>query len=540
MYLETCAALSLAELCMLMLMHGVPSMYNVVCSYLVLFSLQYASINLYYTFIFPFYVSSLRYMPGPKNHHFFIGHALNQFRANGPYELYLSWSRQWPTAPFIRYISFANTETLLVNSLRAHQEVLSTKCYSFVKPPFFARIVGEVTGMGLVFAEGEDHKRQRKMLNGIFSTPNMKKLLPVVQRHGKRLTETIDQRIGSESSAVVEVVSLFSKATLDIIGLITLGKELDCFTAKPTFHECYDLIFNQSSLSAIITAVNTYIPLRSWLPLEANRSFVTANDEVKRILRQQIRLRQKEIATARTSVKKSSLPISRDVLMYLLEAPPSRQQQWTEDELLGYLLNFMSAGHETSATTLTWAVHVLSTRPDIQTRLRNEIMTLPSCGEPDYTQLEGLRYLHNFCREVLRVYAPAVMIWRQAAEAVIIENTYIPAGTNVIVSPQVSQSHPDIWGSSATSFEPDRWDSLPPESASPYAFQAFSSGPRVCIGKGLAMLEFKSLLVDIVRKYTFEAVEGKLVLENYLTLRPKGGFRVRFKIAGEDIAQRAD
>lgn len=169
MYLQTCAALSLAELSTLLLMHGVPSMYNILCSYLVLFSLQYASINLYYTLIFPFYVSSLRYMPGPKEHHFFIGHTLNQFRANGPYELYLSWSRQWPTAPFIRYISFANTETLLVNSLRAHQEVLSTKCYSFVKPPFFARIVGEVTGMGLVFAEGEEHRKQRKMLNGTLS-----------------------------------------------------------------------------------------------------------------------------------------------------------------------------------------------------------------------------------------------------------------------------------------------------------------------------------------------------------------------------------
>ena len=66
----------------------------------------------------------------------------------------------------------------------------------------------------------------------------------------------------------------------------------------------------------------------------------------------------------------------------------------------------MIPGHETSAITLTWAVHVLSNHPDIQTRLRNEIMTLPSCVDPDYTQLEGLRYLNNFCREVLRVYAP--------------------------------------------------------------------------------------------------------------------------------------
>lgn len=159
-------ALSIAELSALKLMHGLPFTNDVVYVFLVLFFFQYLSINTYYTCIYPFFVSPLRCIPGPKDHHPLIGQTLNQFRANGPYELYLSWSRKWPDAPFIRYISFGNTETLLVNSLRAHQEVLSKKCYSFVKPPFFARIVGEVTGMGLVFAEGEDHKRQRKMLNG--------------------------------------------------------------------------------------------------------------------------------------------------------------------------------------------------------------------------------------------------------------------------------------------------------------------------------------------------------------------------------------
>jgi cytochrome P450 len=128
-----------------------------------------------------------------------------------------------------------------------------------------------------------------------------------------------------------------------------------------------------------------------------------------------------------------------------------------------------------------------------------------------------------------KAISTAVMIWRQAAKPVYIENIYIPAGTNVIVSPQVSQSHPHIWGDSAEDFEPDRWDSLSPESASPYAFQAFSSGPRVCIGKMLAMLEFKAILLDIVRKYSFEPIGEKLVLENYLTLRPKGGLRVRFR-----------
>ena len=170
MYLQTCLALSAAELFTLMLMHGALSISDIFFSFAILFSLQYLTINLYYICIYPFFVSPLRHIPGPKDHHPLIGQTLNQYRANGPYELYLAWSQKWPTAPFIRYISFGNTETLLVNSLKAHQEVLSTQCYSFVKPPFFARIVGEVTGMGLVFAEGDEHKKQRKLLNGTISS----------------------------------------------------------------------------------------------------------------------------------------------------------------------------------------------------------------------------------------------------------------------------------------------------------------------------------------------------------------------------------
>ncbi len=125
------------------------------------------------------------------------------------------------------------------------------------------------------------------------------------------------------------------------------------------------------------------------------------------------------------------------------------------------------------------------------------------------------------------------MIWRQAAQTVIIEGTVIPAGTNVIISPQVPHFHSSIWGSSAEVFDPDRWNSLSAQATSPYAFQAFSSGLRVCIGKGLAMLEFKMILVDIVRCFEMEAVESKLELENYLTLRPRGGLRIRFRKIGK-------
>jgi cytochrome P450 len=75
--------------------------------------------------------------------------------------------RKWPDAPLIRYLSFANSEVVLINSLGAFKEVLQTKCYSFVKPDFFARLIGEIAGKGLLLAEGDEHRKQRKLLAGM-------------------------------------------------------------------------------------------------------------------------------------------------------------------------------------------------------------------------------------------------------------------------------------------------------------------------------------------------------------------------------------
>lgn len=112
--------------------------------------------------------------------------------------------RKWPDTPFIRYISFAGKEVLLVNSLAAHKAVLQTHVYDFVKPPFFARLVGEITGVGLLFSEGEAHKRERRLLAGPFSVPSMRKLLPVFQTKAKALSSVFEQLLGEKPYATLE------------------------------------------------------------------------------------------------------------------------------------------------------------------------------------------------------------------------------------------------------------------------------------------------------------------------------------------------
>lgn len=114
--------------------------------------------------------------------------------------------RKWPEAPFIRYLSFAGKEVLLVNGLAAHKAVLQTHVYDFVKPPFFARLVGEITGTGLLFAEGEAHRRERRLLAGPFSVPSMRKLLPVFREKAKDLSGDFEDILGNRPYGTVEGV----------------------------------------------------------------------------------------------------------------------------------------------------------------------------------------------------------------------------------------------------------------------------------------------------------------------------------------------
>jgi len=96
-----------------------------------------------------------------------------------------------------------------------------------------------------------------------------------------------------------------------------------------------------------------------------------------------------------------------------------------------------------------------------------------------------------------------------------------------MINPFIAHFHPLIWGPTAYEFNPDRWDNLSATAADPFAFEAFINGPRMCIGKPFALLEFKVLLVELVRRFKFEGVGEEVVAVSGLTHKPKGGLRVK-------------
>lgn len=145
----------------------------------------YALLKIYRLWLYPTWLSPLRTLPGPKvgsilhtsvrpvglyclflqNDTFLLGQAINLFKSIPPQE-YIGWMRQWPDEPLIRFLDVGNREVVVVNSVKATKDVLQTHCYSFVKPDFLHRVLGEITGTGLLFAEGEHHKAQRRLLAG--------------------------------------------------------------------------------------------------------------------------------------------------------------------------------------------------------------------------------------------------------------------------------------------------------------------------------------------------------------------------------------
>ena len=330
--------------------------------------------------------------------------------------------RQHPEAPFIRYLTWANTEVLVPNDIGAHREVLHAQCYSFSKSKWFLRIVKEVAGHGLILMEGDEHRAHRKMLNGPFSLKNIRRLETIFQSKARDICTFFDQCIAQDDgrTGAMDCTTTFSKAILDIMGSAILGINLDyvkpgdgapnaslkgrvdTLGGKWNFHDAYEVFFSPGVVGKMLLVVNCVVPVR-WLPLEANREFLSATDWLNDVLRNLIRDRYRQVAHAVSSGESKD---SRDGVTVIGEdsLPGGVTEGIGGDEFLGHLLEFMAAGHDTSANMLSWSLYVLATHPDIQTRLREEVNTLPA--SPNYAQLDRLPYLENFSKEVLRMYCP--------------------------------------------------------------------------------------------------------------------------------------
>jgi len=432
MDLQLAAILSLSEAILWARLSGIslhaspPSINPIILQFLLYFSLQYSIIKAYRLAIYPHFVSPLRRLPGPRDGYPLLGQFPRILVAPSPNEPFLTWSAKWPRAPFVRYLGLGNQETLMINTPEAHKEVLQTYCYSFKKPDILFRFVGDFLGQGLLFSEGAEHKRQRRILLGLFSVPNLKKIFPVFWEKAQRFARWVDDGMDQSGSRDLEVVEAYLKVGLDVAGPTVLGLELDHLTGsdpKWNFEKCYHHIFKPTKLAGVVTLINTVIPIRRFLPIEANLTHIRAVDQVRAMVTECVRQRIQDVDRAIDRGEKfESIGLGsggRDLLTLIIEE--RRRLKGSEDELAveevaDQILTFVAAGHETSVGILVWSSYVLAKDQGIQNKLRAEILeaTAQKSGGLAWEDIDRLHYLNNFVREVIRMYAPTVISYRES------------------------------------------------------------------------------------------------------------------------------
>ncbi|OKL57731.1 hypothetical protein UA08_07229 [Talaromyces atroroseus] len=504
--------------------------------------ISFVSLSIWKVYLKPFFFSALRSLPEPEGGKLFSGHAklLPNERSGMPLQ---EWINEVPNNGLIRYRMWFNKEVVFVTSPKALSEVLVLKNYDFSKPYKLRQGLGRILGVGLIIAEGEEHKKQRKMLMPAFSHRHVKDLYPIFWEKAALLAKELEREIKrdpEESSKVFDVADWLARTTLDILGAAGFGREFDTLhhpdnEIVTAYQNVFELKPPKGIFGILIFIARQQI--MNLLNIKRNDSIAAATEVLTGVARRLIEDKKSE-KEHHHSEDASNGESDRDIISVALDSG-----SFTDTMLENHLLTFLAAGHETTATSMTWAMYALCLYPTVQKRLREEVRArLPFGANASAEMLlvtaelvDSLPYLHAVCNEVFRIYPPAGLTRRVSVKDTTIAEQHIPKGTVVVISPRAINVSKQLWGDDATVFNPDRWmGSLQANSGgglTNFSFMTFLHGPRSCIGQGFARGEFACLLAALVGTFEMELEDkdSDIVIETGLTSRPQGGLRLRLR-----------
>lgn len=442
------------------------------------------------------------------------------------------WLAEVPNDGVIYYRSAFNAPRIMPVTPKAISEVLVTKSYEFVKPEQVRTGLGRLLGIGVLLAEGDEHKRQRKLLMPAFQYRHVKNLYPVFWSKSLEMVNALSKTISEskeEGGPIVSISDWVSRATLDIIGVAGMGQDFNAIE-NPDGELCatYRTITTPSKVARAFQVIALVIPmaLLRLLPVKRNKDLFDAVRVIKKTSRNLIRTKNAQLEKGQhTGVDILSVAIT--------------SGGFSEDDLVNQLMTFLAAGHETTASAMAWAAWILCRHPDIQTRLRSEIRQhIPSISADAPIaahHIDSCAYLTAVCNELLRLYPPVAMTLRQASCDTSVAGHFVPKDTTVILPVWAINTSKALWGPDAESFNPERW--LAPGQAnsggasSNFAQTTFLHGPRSCIGQAFAKAEFECLLAALVGRFELlgQDLDVPLKIAPGVTQKPRGGIPVKLR-----------
>jgi cytochrome P450 len=429
-----------------------------------------------------------------------LGH-LGAFKKQ-PLEMLSTWWRQHGDA--LRFRLGPKTLHLFSHPDLA-EEILIQQADRFVKVYDPQRPVGLalVLGNGLVTSSGEVWKRHRRIIQPIFHRSRMAAM-------ADRMAKVGEQRVArwaDHGGQPVDISAEMMQLALEVISQTM-------FTTSMVQHIEQISHALRVSLKYAFDSFHNPLRLPIWVPTARNREFRAVTQFIDGLIYGLISERRRTGAT------------HGDLLNLLLQARDEETGAGLSDqELRDEALTIFAAGHETTANALAWTWYLLATHLEAKARFHEEVDRVLQGRTPTADDLPHLPYTRAVFDESLRLYPPAPAVQRKAATSTTVGGLSLPEGALVLVGTYNLHRHPAFWRDPER-FLPERWlDGERP--AARYAYMPFGAGPRACVGIHFASVEGPLLLALIGRRYDLQLAQETVTPELMVTLRPKGGIRMR-------------
>ncbi|WP_275465367.1 cytochrome P450 [Streptomyces noursei] len=392
------------------------------------------------------------------------------------------------------------------------QQILGTQAANFRKDHPLYEEVRQSFGNGLLTSQDDDYLRQRRLVQPLFTKRRVDGYAAAVTTEADAVTA----RWRSVEGDVVDLVSEMNRLALRTVARILFG--LDVEAAVETIHRCAPVI-------------NDYVVRRAYTPLKVPRDWPTPRNLTHRKVTTELNaLCDRIIAERRTAsaTGTTATPDHNDLLSLLVAAGNEEDGTLDATEVREQVLIFLLAGHETTATSMAFALHLLARHPAEQTRIRAELTRVLGDRTPTAADLDRLPRLTQAFKEAMRLYPAAAVVGRRAVEATEVAGHRLPAGADVVVAPWVTHRHPGLW-EDPERFDPDRFAPEREAERHRYAWFPFGGGPRACIGQHFSMLESVLALATLLRSHELTAVDQDVPVAAGITLQATGPARVRLR-----------
>ena len=413
-----------------------------------------------------------------------------------PLDYFTRLAREYGDIAGIRVVNFG---TIFVNHPDTIEEVLVANARKYIKGRVL-RANRHVFGEGLLTSEGDFWLRQRRLAQPAFHRAQIASYAATMVEYAQRLLENWQN--GEERDAHQEMMRL----TLQIVAKTLF----DADVARDT----QDVGKSLELLLELGANFRRTLFVPHWVPTPTNLRIKREIALIESILYRII------------SGRRSSGRDTGDLLSMLLHAQDEDGSRMTDRQLRDETITLFLAGHETTASTLSWAWWLLAQNSAAEAKLHAELDAVLCGRSPSLDDLSKLTYAGNVITEALRLYPPAWGLARVAIEDHEIAGYPVKKGMGIAMAQWVV--HRDArWYDAPEEFRPERWEGDFLKRLPRFAYFPFGGGPRQCIGNAFALMEATLILATIAQKYRLRLVPGHPVVPlASITLRPRYGVRV--------------